>query len=364
MKNFKNIIFSAFISALLILSISQPSANALSSWGYELSSGSSLSSWGSSHRIFDTKKPSPPKPAPPAPSPSPELPPKPAVPVTNQGDKIGIKDEATGSLWICTLGFVDKAQSKGYVAAHCLAAAQKPVFYTSDFSRRLGVGYNDQEDPSENVYTFGDNNYREDRAYFIFDDKENIGSNIYSGDRVLAASEIQSGERACFYGATSQKIKCGSVVNTNNTAVQIKLDNGEAMIPGDSGGPMWIVGRGFAGVNSIALGTWVYDYQQGVWNPGANHAISVDLVTPIDWVRKPADTQQYYPGDGLQEEQRPLRIRTGQTGYVANSIEGQMAVQGTPVLDNNAVKVLPDTSDEQQAQRIINVPAPTPLHVQ
>lgn len=41
-----------------------------------------------------------------------------------------------------------------------------------------------------------------------------------------------------------------------------------------------------------------------------------------------------------------------------------MAVQGTPVLDNNAVKVLPDTSDGQQVQDIINVPAPTPIDVQ
>lgn len=284
--------------------------------------------------------------------------------MTNQEDKIGIKDEATGLLWTCTLGFVDKAQSKGYVAAHCLASAQKPVFYTRDFSRRLGVGYNDQEDPSENVYTFGDNNYREDRAYFIFDNKENIGSNIYSGDSVLAASEIQPGERTCFYGSTSQKIKCGSIVNTNNTAVQIKIDNGEAMIPGDSGGPMWIVGRGFAGVNSITFGTRVYNYQQQTWNPGPNYAISVDLVTPIDWTRNPVDKHQHYSGDGLQEKQSPLRIRTGQTGYVANAMEGQMAVQGTPVLDNNAVKVLPDTSDGQQVQDIINVPAPTPIDVQ
>lgn len=59
-----------------------------------------------------------------------------------------------------------------------------------------------------------------------------------------------------------------------------------------------------------------------------------------------------------------MRIRTGQTGYVANAMEGQMAVQGTPVLDNNAVKVLPDTSDGQQVQDIINVPAPTPIDVQ
>lgn len=219
-----------------------------------------------------TPKPRPHVPAPSAPKPAPSTPPSfdpanPPAPATprndravNQGDTV-VTDQGK----MCTIGYVDKARGVAYTAHHC-----------------AGPGYNHTRAAS--VIKNGNFNYIGEMVYpheylpqVGFIDKHKIdtladtekdvvaiklapgvqaGDNIYSGNTMVPLNKVHDGDAACFYGETTGTAECGTVVSVVEQDVHriyLKLPGGRMSKPGDSGGVMYIPGRGAIG---IVKGQW------------------------------------------------------------------------------------------------------------
>ena len=74
-----------------------------------------------------------------------------------------------------------------------------------------------------------------------------VGPNRYSGDSLIDPDTVQSGETVCVYGDTTRRINCGPFVG--NLGKTFFVDHTQTN-PGDSGGPMWVPGRGLVGLIS------------------------------------------------------------------------------------------------------------------
>ena len=74
------------------------------------------------------------------------------------------------------------------------------------------------------------------------------GENIYSGNQVVSPEDIEVGDTIHSYGGKTGQQYTGTVTRTDGHQV---LATGEAGgLPGDSGGPAWIDGKGLVGVYS------------------------------------------------------------------------------------------------------------------
>lgn len=77
-------------------------------------------------------------------------------------------------------------------------------------------------------------------------DYVSLGENIYSGDRKVDISDVKSGGKICMYSRIQKNINCGDIrIIAGNVIVG---DSGAYGKLGDSGGPVWIPGKGFLGV--------------------------------------------------------------------------------------------------------------------
>ena len=163
-----------------------------------------------------------------------------ATPVVGQGDAVDIVGRG-----MCTIAFNDAAQGVSYTAGHCgkdgdRAIASGPGFRaTGTFS------------PSSAMENDGTGN---DWGVIRWADGVMLGPNRYSGDAVVALSTLRSGDPVCVYGAASKQTTCGSFAGAIGNNVYWDGPSGR---PGDSGGPVWVEGKGFLSVYtgvSLAVG--------------------------------------------------------------------------------------------------------------
>ena len=86
---------------------------------------------------------------------------------------------------------------------------------------------------------------------------------------------MRPGERVCSYGATTRREFCGHVTGVRGTLIATSITGPTY---GDSGGPMWIPGRGFVAVNSGRL--WRNDKY---WFTGSYPELYVgpELLAPV-----------------------------------------------------------------------------------
>lgn len=160
----------------------------------------------------------------------------------SQGDKVSIEHKIN-----CTVGYVDKNTHKAYIANHCLVNHQKNIVYNGD-NQKIGEAYGS----SVNEQT-GIPKSRNDVAYINLYDNVQAGENSRSGDARVSTKDISIGEELCMFSRKYGSVHCGHVKSVDGTlVVGDKNVNG---IPGDSGGPAWIPGKGFVGVYTLIIGS-------------------------------------------------------------------------------------------------------------
>ncbi len=76
-------------------------------------------------------------------------------------------------------------------------------------------------------------------------DSVRLEPNRYSGDTIVPISDVQLGETVCVYGNTAKRENCGNFAGRTGTTFYVEHATSD---PGDSGGPLWIPGRGLIGV--------------------------------------------------------------------------------------------------------------------
>ena len=146
----------------------------------------------------------------------------------NQGDRVRNQEWMT-----CTVGYVQDGSA--YTAGHC-GKTGDTMF---NFQTNEQIGTLD----SHFSYAGG-----EDWAEITLNDTTDAGENIYSGNQVVSPEDIEVGDTIHSYGGKTGQQYTGTVTRTDGHQV---LATGEAGgLPGDSGGPAWIDGKGLVGVYS------------------------------------------------------------------------------------------------------------------
>ena len=84
-----------------------------------------------------------------------------------------------------------------------------------------------------------------DWATISWADSVRLEPSRYSGDTIVPISDVQLGETVCVYGNTTKRESCGNFAGRNGTTFYVEHATSD---PGDSGGPLWIPGRGLIGV--------------------------------------------------------------------------------------------------------------------
>jgi hypothetical protein len=168
----------------------------------------------------------------------------------NQGDRIELYNTTTGKSAFCTLGYVDKENQVGITANHCVPdyPKGKAIVYVhkngDKYRRYLGKIIQTNYDYGQSKIYQAQN----DVAIFKFDNFNHdyvAGENVFSGNRMLTASDVKHGDSICYYGKSRNKIQCGNVAEVSRFGTVTAA--GILSIPGDSGGPVWITGKDFVG---------------------------------------------------------------------------------------------------------------------
>ena len=180
-----------------------------------------------------------------------------AATVVNQGDYVATtiplpeltpmsSGQNTGMA--CTIGYVDKARHRAFYAGHCSQGLPGTTVYNAAGNVIGTVGYNPY--PDHGAYIPGPAllpGIPNDWAVINLAPGVVAGGNNYSGDAI--APGARTGDTICSYGARTRSVKCGKVMGTHGSVIVATPNAGG--IPGDSGGPAWIPGKGFVGVYSI-----------------------------------------------------------------------------------------------------------------
>ncbi|WP_141743322.1 hypothetical protein [Corynebacterium sp. HMSC08F01] len=162
--------------------------------------------------------------------------------VVEQGKAIYIEGHGA-----CTIGYNDVANRKSYTAAHCGSEGARVSLMdraTMEFSEEMGTFH-----PSKNFTRLPYNDW----GWIEWDAGVAIAGNSYSGDKVLIKDDVKIGDEVCSHGETShmgtRNILCGTFAGWSAESFGVQLEGWQQ---GDSGGPVWVPGRGFLGVMSAA----------------------------------------------------------------------------------------------------------------
>ncbi|STC69940.1 trypsin-like serine protease [Corynebacterium pilosum] len=163
----------------------------------------------------------------------------------NQGDRIYI--EGRGA---CTVAYIDPATGNGYTSAHCGHNNAKVHLMNQNNTISNGFGRLHQG-KSYNPQTLSN-----DWAVIHWGQGIRGGKNVFSGDRVVDINTVKRGDRVCYHGKTSHGYSmnrtCGTYVGANGPDFMFDATLGQQ---GDSGGPVWVEGRGLLGAHSGSLAT-------------------------------------------------------------------------------------------------------------
>lgn len=174
------------------------------------------------------------------------------IPVLSQGDKVFIDERKT-----CTVGYIDKEQGLAYLAEHCAVSGETAQVHDGEgyFIGTITSRYDDHNSygvlhPQKMSEDFNAINV-DTRHVFL-------GDNKYSGDHKLSISDVAQDDDMCMYSRMQGRINCGHVSATiGNFIVGDSHTEGER---GDSGGPVWIPGKGFIGVYTATFGGGMYGF--------------------------------------------------------------------------------------------------------
>lgn len=165
-----------------------------------------------------------------------------ATPVVNQGDLVDVVGKGR-----CTIAFNDRGQNVSYTAGHCGEEGDRAIVVGEGF-RASGTFH-----PSSAMNA--DEGTANDWGVIRWADGVKLGKNGISGDAVVAPSLLRSGDPVCVYGAASKKTTCGSFAGAIGNNLYWDGPSGK---PGDSGGPVWVEGKGFLSLYtgvSLAVGS-------------------------------------------------------------------------------------------------------------
>lgn len=165
-----------------------------------------------------------------------------ATPVVNQGDLVDVVGKGR-----CTIAFNDRGQNVSYTAGHCGEEGDRAIVVGEGF-RASGTFH-----PSSAMNA--DEGTANDWGVIHWADGVKLGKNGISGDAVVAPSLMRSGDPVCVYGAASKKTTCGSFAGAIGNNLYWDGPSGK---PGDSGGPVWVEGKGFLSLYtgvSLAVGS-------------------------------------------------------------------------------------------------------------
>ena len=164
-----------------------------------------------------------------------------ATPVVNQGDVVDVVGKGR-----CTIAFNDRGQIVSYTAGHCGEKGDRAIVMGEGF-RASGTFH-----PSSAMDA--DEGTANDWGVIRWADGVKLGENGITGDEVVAPSLMRSGDPVCVYGGTSKKTTCGSFAGAIGNNLYWDGPSGK---PGDSGGPVWVEGKGFLSIYtgvSLAVG--------------------------------------------------------------------------------------------------------------
>lgn len=159
------------------------------------------------------------------------------LPILVQGEEISIDKKKT-----CTIGYINHKEKIAYTADHCSFKGKKSVVYDND-DHIIGTIESRTDRSSKTLLSQSMGN---DFNVIKLNNYVSLGENIYSGDRKVDISDVKSSEKVCMYSRVQKKINCGNIkIVAGNVIVG---DSGAYGKLGDSGGPVWIPGKGFLGV--------------------------------------------------------------------------------------------------------------------
>lgn len=148
---------------------------------------------------------------------------------------------------LCTIGFNDPEKAVSYIAAHCGGEGARVSLIdrtTNEVSDEMGTFH-----PSTKYTRFPYNDW----AWIEWDEGVQMGSNSFSGDRVLEQDEVHVGDEVCSHGETTHTgtrgVSCGTFGGWSGESFGVQETSWQQ---GDSGGPVWVPGRGLVGVMSGA----------------------------------------------------------------------------------------------------------------
>lgn len=148
----------------------------------------------------------------------------------------------------CTIGYNDHARGVSYTAGHCGNDGDRVQLYDRT-QRNAFAGLSTPMGTFHPSKKFDD--YSNDWGEIVWDKGVTLGPNTYSGDTVLTLDQVKRGEEVCYHGETTHLgttgKSCGTYFGRVEQSFTIRVPSSSQ---GDSGGPVWVPGRGFIGVIS------------------------------------------------------------------------------------------------------------------
>lgn len=159
------------------------------------------------------------------------------LPTIVQGEEISIDKKKT-----CTIGYINHKERVAYTADHCSFKGKKSVVYDND-DHIIGTIESRTDRSSKTLLSQSMGN---DFNVIKLNNYVSLAENVYSGDRKVDISDVESSDRVCVYSRMQKKVNCGKIkMIAGNVIVG---DSGAYGKLGDSGGPVWIPGKGFIGI--------------------------------------------------------------------------------------------------------------------
>ncbi len=161
--------------------------------------------------------------------------------VVNQGDAVSSHNGG------CQVGYVDKKSHTVYLAWHCFREAPGELVYKDDIP--VGKTTRSAVPRADGAWDIANDDVM---AVQLFSDIV-AGENGYSGDVLANYPSLTKGMRACMNSRQMGKVVCGEIEGAADGVISVVAD--EFGVPGDSGGPGWLVDKngkpaGFLGVIS------------------------------------------------------------------------------------------------------------------
>lgn len=252
--------------------------------------------------------------------------------MVQQGDAVRIGGTST-----CTIGYNDRGTGYSYTAGHCGNTGDRVVVPSTGAQGTFTASpLLDKSDTGN------------DWGLITWDDGTVLASNGLSGDTVLDPAKVSKGERVCFQGARSGQALCGPFAGAIGNNVYFDAPDGRS---GDSGGPVWIPGKGFLGVYS-GFSTISNDNRsarlargsQPNNGPGVNRDAEIQLIGNTKELTAATDYEARVPGGNAALATAKLTVqaqqRSSESGSAASSQSKSSESKTLPVILAVAVGAL------------------------